>query len=283
MGKAKRAVPEFDDVAPWGTYRLNPAMGAALRFGQSLPQILAPLTKVLRHPVKYWVSKPLDLVIWGLKLRLSPRGNISEQKLYTAPGNFDRPELQAMQRVLENGGTFVDIGANAGVYSFWAHACSKGKVRVLGFEPDPEMCRRLAFNLKTNAMNTVTILPCALSDTEGTATFWVNDGQRGTNSLEAPIGPAAAKRRTIEVPIRTLSKVLIEQGITGIDVLKIDVEGHEPPILRHFFANAPRESWPRLLIGEILHLPAAELAVLVPQDAYELIGQTNLNAIWQRR
>ena len=36
-------------------------------------------------------------------------------------------------------GDRVDIGANAGIYSFWAHRCMGGNGRILAVEPDPEM------------------------------------------------------------------------------------------------------------------------------------------------
>jgi FkbM family methyltransferase len=283
MAKATKVIPRFDDTSPWGTYRLNSLFASMLWVGQAMPYLLSPISKVTRHPVKYWVNTPVDLAIWGLKLRLTPRGNISEQKLYTSPRQFDRPEMQAMAKVLKDGGTFVDIGANAGIYSFWAHACSKGRCRVLAFEPDPEMRRRLAFNLHTNAMANVTVSPCALSDKNGIATFWVNENQRGTNSLETPDAGSLAKRKKTEVEIRTLVDALAEQHINRVDVLKIDVEGHEPPILRHFFANAARDNWPKILIAETMHLPQSELAMLVPQDHYRLESQTSLNAIWVAR
>lgn len=278
MGKLP--LPDFDDAAPWGRYRPGLAAGGLLALGQRMPRALAPLSKLARHPVKYRSTTPVDLTIWGLRLRLLPRGNISEQKLYTAPGRFDPQELRAMAERLRAGGTFVDIGANAGVYSLWAHVCSGGQARVLAFEPDPEMRRRLTFNLATNGIATVRLLPWALSDRDGSATFWVKDGQRGENSLEAP--PDTAGRTRLEVPVRTLAAVLAEQGLDRIDVMKIDVEGHEAPILGHFFAHAPRAAWPGLLIGEVVHRQDGS-ASLIPEDAYRLAGRTKLNAIWERR
>lgn len=283
MGQKNKSIPEFDDKASWGKYRPQPVVGAVLRFGQMLPRALAPISKATRHPVKYWGTTPIDLKVWGLKLRLSPRGNISEQKLYTSPANFDRAELRELAKILSDGGTFVDIGVNAGAYSFWVHSCSKGRARVLGFEPDAEMRRRVTFNMKTNGIQNITLFPWALSDGEGTATLWENSSQRGTNSLVPPSNATTTDRRPVQVEIRTLAGVLAAQGITRVDAMKIDIEGHELPVLRHFFAHAPESTWPRVLIGEVLHLPAEELATLVPKEHYELVTRTELNAIWRRR
>jgi FkbM family methyltransferase len=278
----KLGLTDFDDQSPWGTYPLTSWFALALSIAHRLPPALAPLTKALRRPVKYRAPGPLDLVIWSLKLRLMPRGNIAEQKLYTAPQLFDRAECRALGHILSEGGVFLDIGANAGVYSFWASVASKGKARVLAFEPDVEMRRRLEFNRQTNDLSNIMVYACALSDQDGEMTFWINEGQRGTNSLELPTEAQQASRTKVTVPVRPLVEVLIEAGITTVDALKIDVEGHEPPILRHFFANAPQSLWPRLLIAEVMHLSPEVLADLIPDTEYRKIHQTGLNAVWLR-
>jgi FkbM family methyltransferase len=281
MAKNK-TVPNFDSVTPWGAYRPNFFVNALLHFGQMLPAYLGLISKATRHPIKYWSETSVDLIVWGLKLRLSPRGNISEQKLYTSPRNFDHAELKCIQDGLKDGGVFLDIGANAGIYSLWAHICSQGRAQVLGFEPDVEMRRRIDFNLKSNRIDSIELLPFALSDRAGVAEFWVNEGQRGTNSLEAPTQKNSRQRKT-QVEVRTLSDVIKEKGITKIDIMKIDIEGHEPPVLRHFFANVPSGCWPVFLIGEVSHLPVEQRDTLVPNDHYEIIAKTKLNTIWKRR
>jgi len=135
------AAIEFDDQAAWGAYRPGPIIGVPLGIAHRLPYLLKPLTKILRRPAKYLARTPLDLVIWGLKLRLLPRGNLSEQKFYTAPQLFDPDEFAVLARVLATGGVFVDVGANAGIYSYWATQCMTKGGRILAVEPDPEMRR----------------------------------------------------------------------------------------------------------------------------------------------
>jgi hypothetical protein len=65
--------------------------------------------------------------------------------------------------------------------------------------------------------------------------------------------------------------------------MKIDIEGHEPPVLRHFFSNVSKDVWPRLLIGEVQHMTADEFATLVPAEYYEIVSKTKLNTIWKLR
>ncbi len=130
MDRHQAPVPDFDDQRPWGAYAPTAGVALALALSHRMPAALSSLTKLLRRPVKYGWATPLDLEIWGLKLRLLPRGNMSEQKLYTSPKLFDRREFVLLAQRLKPGGVFVDVGANAGIYSFWAHRCMQGRGRI---------------------------------------------------------------------------------------------------------------------------------------------------------
>lgn len=278
MARPLTLPPAFDSDSPWGQYRPALPTALALSLSHLVPAFLAPLTKTLRRSVKYKRTEPLDLVIWGLKLRLLPRGNISEEKLYTAPQLFDRSELAFLRERLKRGTVFLDVGANAGVYSFWASSCQAGDGRVLAVEPDPEMRRRLEFNAATNGLP-IEIQPFALSDRDGTAEFHINPNQRGTNSLETGLdgnGGTVVQ----EVNVRTLLSLLQAAEVTTVDVMKIDVEGHEMPVLSHFFAHAPKNLWPKAVISEYNRKTAKELRALMEGRGYRLVRQTGLNFIF---
>lgn len=283
MGRPKAAVPDFDDQRPWGAYPPSAGVGAALALAHTLPPALSALTKLLRRPVKYGVTTPLDLEVWGLKLRLLPRGNMSEQKLYTAPQLFDRDEFALLQRRLKPGGVFVDIGANAGIYSFWAHRCMQGRGRILAVEPDPEMRRRLLFNAATNGLSDIDLCPVALSDHEGTAELQVNPRQRGQNTLDVGEAQrAGGERQSLTVPLTTLLALLQSKGVDHVDVLKIDIEGHEPPVLRHFLTHAPESMWPAAVISEFKDQTAGDILDLLAERGYQRRETTKLNFILER-
>jgi FkbM family methyltransferase len=283
MGRPKRAVPDFDDQLPWGAHVPASATLRALRWSHAMPPALAPLTKWLRRSVKYGATTPLDLEVWGLRLRLMPRGNMSEQKLYTAPQLFDREEFALMKRRLGPGGVFVDVGANAGVYSFWAHRCMGGQGRIIAVEPDPEMRRRIAFNVRTNGLTELDLCPVALSDREGTADLLVNPGQRGENTLDSDEARrAGSARQTLTVPVKTLLGLLQERAVNRVDVLKIDIEGHEPPVLRHFLQHAPSSLWPGAVISEFKNQTAGDILALLAERGYRRRETTKLNFILER-
>jgi FkbM family methyltransferase len=271
----------FDDTSPWGAWRPAGHVALLLRLTHRTPRWLSPLVRLLRRPVKYGVHHPLDVVIWGRKLRLMPRGNMSEQKLLFAPRSFDPDELAVLAEQLRPGDCFVDIGANAGAYSLWADRCMEGKGRILAVEPDPEMRRRLAFNLATNGIRGVEICPVALSDRAGSAELHVNPAQRGQNTLEAEEARSAGGRREgLSVDVETLVDLLSRRGAAGIRALKIDVEGHELTILRHFFDHAPESLRPGVIIAEAKASAAPAMESLLVNNAYHRLLATRLNVVY---
>jgi FkbM family methyltransferase len=79
----------------------------------------------------------------------------------------------------------------------------------------------------------------------------------------------------IVVPARTLDEVLVESGLTTIDFITIDVEGHEFDVLRGFSLA----KWkPRIVILERnTHLPEARLVQRMHAAGYVLERRTGVN------
>lgn len=277
------ASPDFDDLAPWGRYPPTGWHRLLLAASQRLPPWLRRLVYVLRRPIKTGVDHALDVTIWSMKLRLLPRGNVSEIKLLFAPQLFDRDELALLAAALPNGGVFVDIGANAGVYTFWALRCVQARGRVLAVEPDPEMRRRLAFNLRSNGADNVEVCPVALSDVQGEGELLINPSQRGENTLARDEAERAGGERVVQrVRLQTLLGLLVERGVGQVDALKIDIEGHEPAVLGHFFANAPSTLWPTLAITEYKPSTAAAIQALFASRGYRRVLSNGLNQAFRR-
>ena len=280
MGKPKAKVPDFSFHQPWSTYAPSTINATLLKVAHRVPPSMAFLTKPLRRPVKYHLTTPLDLTIWDFKLRLLPRGNMSEQKLYTAPQLFDREELSALERCLKPGSVFIDAGANIGIYSYWAYKCMQGNGTIIAVEPDPEMRQRLTFNATNNSMNIIQVSPVALSDRESTAEFYINSDQRGENTLDAEeAARAGGVCSTQTVQLMPLLTLIEKYKLRKIDALKIDIEGHEPTVLKHFLTEAPQSLWPKLVISEFKHQTAKDILELFKERGYRQRTTTKLNFI----
>lgn len=134
----------------------------------------------------------------------------------------ERGTVKLLQRVLREGGVFIDVGANIGYFTKLASALVGTTGRVVAVEPMPAAQRLLQLNSAT--LHNVTIFTVALSDKNGTTTFYVRKkGDMSSLSHD----PCA---RPVQIRVSTLDELLPDQS--RIDLIKIDVEGSELEVLR---------------------------------------------------
>jgi len=214
------------------------------------------LAILLRRAVTMRLAYPdgaLDVERWGLRMRLHPRDNGCEKNLLFTPRMYEPEELAELDgeiaRAKAQGRrfTFVDIGANVGLFSLFVASRAGREARILAIEPEPGNLRRLEFNVRANPGVPITIIPKALSDEAGVVAVELDRRDRGGTRTKK-IDQAGTS--TVRVPSQTLLDVLAGEGVDAVDALKIDVEGLEDVILAPFFRDAPLQLWPRLVIIE---------------------------------
>jgi FkbM family methyltransferase len=246
------------DSSPWGSHLPDARDRAVLALTQGMPanwlgQRLAILFR--RLVMRRLGEGGLDTTLWGMRLRLYPRHNGCEKNALFTPQMYDTLErgvlADAIKQRLEGRGafTFVDIGANVGLYSLFVAACAGSRARILAIEPQPGIVERLRFHLAANASADIAHLPIALSDRAGEMTLVLNDSDSGGTHLDKQDGRQSVGER-ITVPTRPLVDVLKEAGIEAVDALKIDVEGAEDIVLAPFLRDAPPSLLPHLILIE---------------------------------
>lgn len=136
---------------------------------------------------------------------------------------------QFFRQVLKPGMTFMDCGANIGFYTLLASRLVGPQGRVFSFEPTPSSFQRLQGHLRENQASNVTALAVGLGAADGrTAIFQNSSGDNhGMNSLF----PAPDAASIGDCEIRTIDGLLDSGAVTRPEVLKIDVEGAELPML----------------------------------------------------
>ncbi len=133
---------------------------------------------------------------------------------------FPDPPLRNL--ILEGGDTFLDIGANIGIFSMLASCFFK---RVLSFEVLPSALASLKRN--TSKMENVFVNDFGLSSSSGEIVFYQNgDGDGGSSLVKENVKNIKGE---IIVKVRPLDSVDIDNSIT---LVKIDVEGHELDVLK---------------------------------------------------
>ena len=268
--------PDYGAFSPHALARGGQAIGRALPRGEAGLKLAGAVRPLALSGVKSGVA---DVQALGLKLRLHPKDNLSEKRLFMTPQCFDPDELDALRRFMGPGKTFADIGANAGAYALVAAKAGGPACRVLAVEPQREMRRRLAYNAALNNIDTITLSGVALADYEGESVMRLVSGNLGRAALKGSGGEGEA------VTVTTLKALLDAHGIERLDAAKIDVEGGEAAILSAFFRDASEARWPSLVILERPDVNAAtgtDPVALCLKRGYTLARTTRMNAILTR-
>jgi FkbM family methyltransferase len=121
-------------------------------------------------------------------------------------------------------GLFFDVGANAGLVTFQV-AHRRPDARIVAFEPNPAAVDAWRRNSRLNGRGRVSLEATAVSNKDGKANFDAPSSDLGAGFI-APPG------RGFEVPVVALDSYCDAHGIARIDVMKVDVQGHEPEVLR---------------------------------------------------
>ena len=158
-------------------------------------------------------------------------------------------------------GVMIDIGAHYGhTLAPFAH----DGWEVHAFEPDPDNRTRLqaAFGQRTN----VTIVPKAVSNHAGQMPLFTSSESTGISSL-TPF--TAGHQQTAVVEIITLRDYIAVTGISSIDFMKIDVEGHE----RHVLGGHDWSVAPEVIVLEFEDAKTLPLGYVWTDLANELVGR----------
>ncbi len=189
------------------------------RLSVTLPKLLLPNPKsVGKHVLK---------TIHGVKMMIDPSLDKGVELSLFETGTYEKGTIQFMENYLKPGSRFLDIGANIGLMSVIASKIVGKSGIVYAVEANPGTVPILQTNLELNNCKNVEVLPIALSDVQGTAFLFENwEVNRGGASLISQGDNQAG----IEVKMERLDDLFDEN--TTIDLVKIDVEGFEPQVIR---------------------------------------------------
>ncbi len=143
-------------------------------------------------------------------------------------------------------GVVLDIGANVGLFTLRAKACSP-RAKILAFEPMPDTLGALQKNILLHELAGVTVYPLALGAASATAQFTYYPAAPGNSTLYPESKkfkmPQLENSTTLWVDMTTLSAVLARHPeLCVIDLVKIDVEGAEAEVL----AGLSDPDWARI-------------------------------------
>ena len=141
-----------------------------------------------------------------------------------------RNSLEKIISRIQTPTSFLDIGANQGVFSLVA-ATNPNIVRIHSFEPNLKIVEFLRINFAANNIKNFTIHGVAISIEEKTANFLVPEHHSGAGKIT---------QLESNMTVRSVNHFYLNEYITETQVsyfVKIDVEGHEFEVLQELFKS----------------------------------------------
>lgn len=130
-------------------------------------------------------------------------------------------EIYHLQQLTRSEAVFFDVGANFGYYSAILAASSGGACQVHAFEPNPPVYQKLLKHIELNHLTNINAYCLGLSDHKGSAGLSVKEHNSGLTQITTGN----------EIELTTLDDFCREKSIRRLDLMKIDVEGHEERVL----------------------------------------------------
>jgi FkbM family methyltransferase len=247
-------------------------------FGQKLVLAFIRIPPLYRGSLRpFWVrvlnalrGGPVDVTSTFGCFRVYPTTNLVDSALLIHPC-YNQDEITFLREGLREGGTFVDIGANIGLYSVALGNSLGASGRVVSIEPNPICVERLRANLRFNNLPDANVFPVAAGDSPGRGHLIVDHD-------DLAIARTVRDATGGDFEIRTLTDILDQAGVNAIAALKIDVEGFEMAALGPFFRNAPRARWPQRICIEHLG-EKSDVMTMLAEAGYQLERRTRNNAL----
>jgi len=220
-------------------------------------------------------------IFGGERARLHPYDNISEKRVFITPQFWEAEERALLAKAIRAGRGdfwFLDVGANAGLYTLFARAEARAAgraFRAICVEPAAAMLARLRFNLEASgAGGEACVFDCAAGAAEGHACFSTNSRNRGESRL--------AEGGIDAVRVRPLAALIEEAGAPRIDAMKIDIEGGEAAALTGLFAGRSERCRPPFVIAEMSHEAGGAVENILRAEGYRDVLRTRRNAVFAR-
>ena len=260
-------------------------------FGQYEPNFIVKIIiYITRNIGTSWFSKRLiflfrkiailiskdciDTHLFGAKLRLYTKGNVSEKRALFSPQIFEKDERDYIKSRCKDNSVFIDIGSNIGLYSFSVGSVYKEfkNTKIFSIEPHPSLFQRLKYNALQNKDIPINPREIALMDKSGEFKLDTPNENLGQGKI--------SKTGSQKVIAKNLIDFIKDEKIENISAMKIDVEGNEESVIIPFIENANKKLLPLIIIIENNKSSwKTDLIKLLEEKGYLIKKKTRMNYI----
>ena len=171
-------------------------------------------------------------VAGGFEMFIDPSDEL-DREFYL--GTFEPAMRELIARIVREGDTCIDIGAQKGYVSLTLAKAVGNKGRVLAFEPDKRAAARLAANINRADHRVIEVFHCALGEREGSCRFALSKVLGWSSRFPNELAKTAIEE-TVEVKVNSLDEMIARKEMvvdtSRLSFIKLDAEGSEPLILR---------------------------------------------------
>jgi len=179
---------------------------------------------------------------------------------------FEDTSVAIWSVLSRNAQVILDIGAYTGLYSLVAGA-NHASAEIAAFEPLSDNYSRLVRNVGLNKFR-ILALNMALSDTTGRAKFKIFSEPGFLTSGGSLLEKGQQVKRSEDVELNTIDKLVSDRVIGRPDLIKIDVEGAEINVLRGMQDVFNQGCRPDFLIEVLDEHAGAELTAFLTSLGY---------------
>ena len=210
------------------------------------------------------ITVPFD----GLQMAIEPSLRSIVTGVLLGAEDWFETEMEFWRSRLQPGMTVIDVGANAGVYTFSAAQKVGETGKVIAIEPFAGCVNLLQETCRINELSQVKVCHGAASDRPGKSKLLLQASSE-LNELSDRDLPDGTYE---EVQCFTLDSLIETYELDRVDFLKIDAEGHEVPVLKGS-DRILSEFRPVILYENIAgsqgsNLPVAELLISKQYDLF---------------
>lgn len=203
--------------------KITPYPGWILGADQSSSNIFFRLRRKIWHQLKvpYLTKWLMDLQVY-----LFPHEEICRSIFLT--GYYEPNQFAFLDKILKPGMTFIDIGANMGLYTLFAAKKIGSSGIVLAIEPSTREFQRLQANIKVNNLNKIQTWQIAVSNCQTEAELLIAVEEHPGHNTLGTFGYEVVKLQNKErVKVERLDTLIKQANLTRVDVIKMDIEGAE--------------------------------------------------------
>jgi FkbM family methyltransferase len=142
---------------------------------------------------------------------------------------WEATSIDVWMKLARRSTVIFDVGANTGIYSLIAR-CLNTEAKVYAIEPIRRVYEKLLINAQLNEFD-IECFAFAASDRDGFAMIYDSPGDHTYSSTFHDEIFENEEFEQIEVPVMRLETFIRDHKTGDVDLIKLDIEGHEPAAL----------------------------------------------------